>query len=160
MLPMRMNAAETSASSAIADWTPLTVVSRSSTTAEIDTFMSDVSTTRTNIAIASSSPSRGFAWATSAVPASIAGVGHRRSCSIPIGQPGSSNFALAAANSVIGQQPLGPQPGQPLDLRGQVSPPPLGARGGGRRAARREAGGAVLLAATAAPAAPPSRLAA
>src|SRR4051794_21330605 len=48
-----MNAADTSASSAIAPWTPLTVVSRSSTTFEIDTFISDVSTTRTNIAIAS-----------------------------------------------------------------------------------------------------------
>ena len=47
-----MKAAETSASSAMADWTPLTVVSRSSTTAEIDTFMKDVSTTRTNIAMA------------------------------------------------------------------------------------------------------------
>ncbi len=47
-----MNAAETSASSAIADWTPLAVVSRSCTTAEIDTFMSDVSTTSTNIAMA------------------------------------------------------------------------------------------------------------
>ena len=47
-----MNAAETSASSAIADWTPLTVVSRSRTTAEIETFISDVSTTSTNIAIA------------------------------------------------------------------------------------------------------------
>ena len=53
-----MNAAETSASSAIADWTPLTVVSRSSTTAEIDTFMSDVSTTSTNIAMASSTARR------------------------------------------------------------------------------------------------------
>ena len=53
-----MNAAETSASSAIADCTPLTVVSRSSTTAEIDTFISDVSTTSTNIAIASRSASR------------------------------------------------------------------------------------------------------
>src|SRR6201993_4106542 len=52
LLPMRMNAAETSASSAMADWTPLAVVSRSRTTAEIDTFISDVSTTRTNIAIA------------------------------------------------------------------------------------------------------------
>src|SRR6478609_506797 len=50
---MRMNAADTSASSAIVDWTPLTVVSRSLTTAEIDTFMIDVSTTNTNIAIAS-----------------------------------------------------------------------------------------------------------
>src|SRR5690242_5674216 len=48
-----MNAAETSASSAIADWTPLAVVSRSCTTAEIETFIRDVSTTSTNIAIAS-----------------------------------------------------------------------------------------------------------
>src|SRR5215204_5599689 len=48
-----MNAADTSASSAIADWTPLTVASRSSTTDEIDTFIRDVSTTSTNIAIAS-----------------------------------------------------------------------------------------------------------
>src|SRR3954454_6161831 len=47
-----MNAAETSASRAIADWTPLAVVSRSLTTAEIETFISEVSTTRTNIAIA------------------------------------------------------------------------------------------------------------
>src|SRR4051812_47328359 len=51
---MRMNAADTRASSAIAPWTSLTVVSRSSTTLEIDTFISDVSTTSTNIAIASS----------------------------------------------------------------------------------------------------------
>ena len=51
--PMRMNAAETSASSAIAPCTPLAVVSRSSTTAEIETFISDVSNTSTNIAIAS-----------------------------------------------------------------------------------------------------------
>ena len=53
MLPIRMNAADTSASSAIADCTPLAVVSRSRTTAEIETFISDVSTTSTNIAIAS-----------------------------------------------------------------------------------------------------------
>ena len=53
LLLMRMNAAETRASSAIADWTPLTVVSRSLTTAEIDTFIIEVSMTRTNIAIAS-----------------------------------------------------------------------------------------------------------
>src|SRR6478735_3840286 len=56
--PIRMNAAETSASSAIALCTPLTVVPRSRTTAEIDTFISDVSTTRTNIAIASRMASR------------------------------------------------------------------------------------------------------
>ena len=58
LLLIRMNAAETSASRAIADCTPLTVVSRSSTTAEIDTFISEVSTTRTNMAIASRTPSR------------------------------------------------------------------------------------------------------
>jgi hypothetical protein len=52
--PIKMNAADTSASSAIADWTPLTVVPRSRTTAEIDTFINEVSTTSTNIAPASS----------------------------------------------------------------------------------------------------------
>ena len=61
LLPIRMNAADTSASSAIADCTPLTVVPRSWTTAEIDTFMSDVSTTSTNMAIASRIARRGFA---------------------------------------------------------------------------------------------------
>jgi hypothetical protein len=58
---IRMNAAETRASNAIADCTPLAVVSRSFTTAEIDTFMNDVSTTSTNIAAANSSESRVFA---------------------------------------------------------------------------------------------------
>src|SRR4051812_25147330 len=53
-----MNAADTSASSAIAPCTPLTSVLRSSTTLAIDTFMSDVSTTSTNIAIASRTASR------------------------------------------------------------------------------------------------------
>src|SRR5437868_14956091 len=53
-----MNAAETRASSAIADWTPLTVVPRSPTTAEIETFISEVSTTSTNIAIARTNASR------------------------------------------------------------------------------------------------------
>ncbi len=52
LLPIKMNAAETSASKAMADCTPLAVVPRSCTTAEIETFMIDVSTTRTNIAIA------------------------------------------------------------------------------------------------------------
>jgi hypothetical protein len=47
-----MNAAETSASRAIADWTLLAVVCRSCTTAEIETFINEVSTTSTNIAIA------------------------------------------------------------------------------------------------------------
>ena len=54
-----MKAAETRASRATADWTPLTVVSRSLTTAEIETFISDVSMTKTNIAIARRIPSRG-----------------------------------------------------------------------------------------------------
>ena len=71
---MRMNAAETSASSAIADWTPLTVVPRSCTTAEMDTFINEVSTTSTNIAIASRiarrvSPSAGPATALSSTVA-------------------------------------------------------------------------------------------
>ena len=58
LLPMRMKAAETKASSAMADCTPLTVVPTSWTTAEIDTFINDVSTTSTNIAIASRRASR------------------------------------------------------------------------------------------------------
>lgn len=48
------------ASRAMAAWTSLTVVPRSSTTAEMETFISVVSTTRTNIAIASRMASRGF----------------------------------------------------------------------------------------------------
>src|SRR5437773_4739906 len=58
---IRMKAADTNASRAIADWTPLAVVSRSLTTAEIDTFMNDVSTTSTNIAAASRNGSRELA---------------------------------------------------------------------------------------------------
>src|SRR5437899_2510659 len=65
-----MNAAETSASSAIADWTLLTVVSRSWTTAEMDTFINEVSTTRTNIAIESRMASRMFSGASVVGPAS------------------------------------------------------------------------------------------
>ena len=72
-----MNAADTSASRAMADWTPLTVVSRSSTTAEIETFISDVSTTRTNIAIesrmASFCPPAGGAVASGVGKASMVG---------------------------------------------------------------------------------------
>jgi hypothetical protein len=69
LLAIRMKAAETSASIAIADWTPLTVVSRSCTTAEIETFISEVSTTSTNIAIARSSASRGLPVSSAGVPA-------------------------------------------------------------------------------------------
>src|SRR4051794_35012085 len=59
LLPMRMNAADTNASNATAACTPLAVVSRSRTTAEIDTFINEVSMTNTNIAIESSRPRRG-----------------------------------------------------------------------------------------------------
>src|SRR4029450_11536517 len=60
LLPIRMNAADTSASSAIADWTRLTGVRGPWSPAEIDTFISDVSTTSTNIAIASRMARRGL----------------------------------------------------------------------------------------------------
>ena len=63
-----MKAADTSASIATAAWTPLTVVSRSRTTAEIDTFISDVSMTNTNIAAANRSADRGVPAASSATP--------------------------------------------------------------------------------------------
>ena len=75
-----MNAADTNASRAIADCTPLTVVSRSRTTAEIDTFISEVSTTSTNIAMDSRTANRRFigaATGTAAPPASPVIVDHR-----------------------------------------------------------------------------------
>ncbi len=68
---MRMNAADTSASSAMADCTPLTVVPMSCTTAEIDTFISDVSTTSTNMAAARRRATR---RSTDASPPAAAGV--------------------------------------------------------------------------------------
>ena len=52
------------------DWMLLTDVSRSSATAVIDTFMIDVSTTRTNIAIASNSASRVLPAPSSGAPSS------------------------------------------------------------------------------------------
>src|SRR5829696_1251502 len=72
-----MNAAETSASSAIADCTPLTVASRSRTTAEIETFISDVSTTSTNIAIDRRTASRVGPDAGSLMHPSLPGGGAR-----------------------------------------------------------------------------------
>src|SRR5580765_4671733 len=88
LLPIRMNAADTRASSAIADWTPLAVVCRSWTTAEIETFISDVSTTSTNIAIARrtasfvSPPDSATGGATAPVPP--AGVACSASSSPPV----------------------------------------------------------------------------
>ena len=72
-----MNAADTNASSAIADCTPLTVVSRSRTTAEIDTFISDVSTTSTNIAMDSRTANRRFIGACTGTAAAAGVAGHR-----------------------------------------------------------------------------------
>ncbi len=54
----------------MADWTPLAVVSRSSTTAEIETFINEVSTTSTNMAIDSSTMSRRLPCSTGTVPLS------------------------------------------------------------------------------------------
>jgi hypothetical protein len=71
LLPIRMNAADTSASSAMALCTPLTVVPRSSTTLAIDTFISDVSTTSTNMAIASSTARLRLPAADSGSPAAV-----------------------------------------------------------------------------------------
>src|SRR4051794_4347661 len=58
LLLMRMNAADTRASRAMADCTALAVVCRSPITAEIETFINEVSTTSTNIAMASRIASR------------------------------------------------------------------------------------------------------
>jgi hypothetical protein len=95
-----MKAADTSASIATAAWTPLTVVSRSRTTAEIDTFISDVSMTNTNIAAASRMASRG-------VPARSSDSGEALVRSVTSGRPArahwgclyDSAFALSASNS-------------------------------------------------------------
>src|SRR5262245_46671313 len=93
-----MNAAETRASSAMADCTPLTVVSRSWTTLEIDTFIRDVSTTRTNIAIASRMASRWFIGA--AAVASPAGF----SVTAPFRSPGDP--AIIQVRAVRRHHPL------------------------------------------------------
>ena len=73
LLLIKMNAAETNASRAIADWMSLTLVSRSLATAVIDTFMIDVSTTRTNIAIPNNTDNRRLFFAAPA-PAVIGSV--------------------------------------------------------------------------------------
>src|SRR3954451_15883628 len=90
--PMRMNAAETSASSAMAPCTPLTVVPRSSTTAEIETFISDVSTTSTNIAIARSSASRPLNGTARVASASMA---HPSTTGVAPGPPEQDETAVS-----------------------------------------------------------------
>src|SRR4051812_13846179 len=105
LLPIRMNEADTSASSAIAPCTPLTVVSRSSTTFAIDTFMSEVSTTSTNIAIASSTARRwppGGQTGSSLPAGPMAGVSRRgrRRWRVPACiAPGACTPARARANA-------------------------------------------------------------
>ena len=88
LLPIRMKAAETSASSAIADWTPLTVVPRSCTTAEIDTFISDVSTTSTNMAMARRIASRGLAADSVVLPGASARASVMSNSANPVGLGG------------------------------------------------------------------------
>src|SRR5690242_5211076 len=94
-----MKAAETSASSAIADCTPLAVVSRSRTTAEMETFISDVSTTSTNIAMASRRAStRCCRGSAGAPPSPVESVIERlRSC--PRARPGTARLDGARAGS-------------------------------------------------------------
>ena len=100
LLLIRMNAADTSASSAIAACTPLTVVSRSSTTAEIETFISEVSTTSTNIAIANNSDSlglpRGLPGRRGAFPAGSSLI--RNPCSDPTSLSTSSQRSNGVGN--------------------------------------------------------------
>src|SRR4029453_5589344 len=123
LLPIRMNAAETSASRAIADWTPLTVVSRSSTTAAIDTFISDVSTTSTNIAIASRMARRGLPEASSRTGELPGSVIRRAS--------GAEDPALLGGELLFAEHALGLQLAELLEL-GQLGVHVVGwGRGGG-----------------------------
>src|SRR3954453_1606270 len=107
LLPMRMNAAETSASSAMAPWTPLTVVSRSSTTLAIDTFINDVSTTRTNIAAASSTEGPVF----TSPPRQ--GAAHRDDV-----RPPSARHRPDRMTPAAGRSRHVPAPGRPRDANG------------------------------------------
>src|SRR4051812_42977850 len=103
---MRMNAADTSASRAIADCTPLTVVSRSSTTEAIETFINDVSTTSTNIAIASRMPRR----RSPPTAASVMGVAGSR----------GQDLRLLRVELGVGEDALRLEGGQFLQLRHHV----------------------------------------
>src|SRR5919107_134016 len=138
-----MNAAETSASSAIADCTPETVVPRSSTTAEIDTFISEVSTTSTNIAIASRTGS-------SLLPVAAGGVG-RSARSIAIrpswARPGSGDLIRPGRRGPAGRGRAGGRASagrrQVGDLDGEL-PAALVARGHPAHPAEHPQRGAVL----------------
>src|SRR6266550_2318292 len=124
LLPMRMNAADTKASSAIADCTPLTVVSRSCTTDAIDTFINDVSTTSTNIAIASKTARR-------VSPAPTAGASGRAGSAIDPASPGAHPTDLTRARWVQCNTPSGMLAARPSVLHTAVYTYPR-ARAGGR----------------------------
>src|SRR5215831_13410956 len=122
LLPMRMNAADTSASSAIADWTPLTVVCRSCTTAAMETFITDVSTTRTNIAIASRMASLRSSLASAGAPTADLAVTadhHPGSHALPAG--GLRVLRSAKATSGWADQPGPAPPHRPHRVRRYLS---------------------------------------
>src|SRR6478672_10573503 len=117
LLPIRMNAAETNASSAMADCTPLTVVSRSRTTAAMDTFINEVSTTRTNIAMASRIASLRFSGGSTGTPASSV-IGKIRPCL------GAASCGIRRCDNCLDRgEPTGTEQGQ----HGQQT---IGVRGG------------------------------
>src|SRR4030095_15557212 len=124
LLPIRMNAADTSASRAIADWTPLTVVSRSRTTDEIETFISEVSTTSTNIAIASRMARRGLldvASAAGGLPRSL----------MSLAQSGAEAPPLLLRELIFAQHALGLQLAELPEL-GDLGVHVVGGRRSGR----------------------------
>src|SRR3954453_18194899 len=145
LLLIRMNAAETRASSAIALWTELTFVSRSFTTAAIETFISDVSTTSTNIAAASTNGSRRLPPGGRAAPSAAASVTRRhrpRSSSFQPSSPSAQHEALGDLDDALkakrdsgkhcegGSRDLGPRDdhgprGYEDDPFGQGTPAPL-----------------------------------
>src|ERR1044072_9182832 len=97
-----MKAADTRASSAIADCTPLTVVSRSSTIAEIETFISEVSTTSTNIAAARIRPSRELCGASGELVVLVSSLmGIVSHYSAPPGDPGHPQGVTAARDGSL-----------------------------------------------------------
>ena len=138
-----MKAAETSASSAIADWTPLAVVSRSCTTAEMDTFISDVSTTRTNIAIASRTATRTSPFDSAAVVAStliarqsngeMIARGSRARPLAPAGEraPGSRHCLRRCAEPLVELRRERRRPDLQVDLEEALEAPGLEVAGSG-----------------------------
>src|SRR3954453_16259180 len=114
----------------MAECTPLTVVPRSSTTAAMDTFMDDVSTTSTNIAIARRMARRRARRGQPAPSAagSTGAWGARR-----LWASGAQDLRLLRRELGVGEDALVAQVGQSLELGDDVG----GGRGrGGRRRCR------------------------